>query len=318
MSVVLVTGAAGFVGGAITDALIRRGDMVIALDPVPSPRLKALAEQFGTLIIVQGDICDGELVNEVFAQYRPRDVIHCAAIVGVLASLETPARLFKVNIEGSINLFEAMAKSGTRRMVHISSEEIYGEFCADVVDETHAVAPLHAYGISKAAVEQLGRSYRVTHGVECINIRTSWVYGPGFPRDRVPLNMIRAAAEGRVLHVPGGGDERIDHTYLDDAVDGVLLALDCESHAYDAYHVASGTAPSLAEIAGIVREIAPGAEITIAPGRYKHGGEIAVPRKGALDCRRAAESFGYHPRFDIRAGVRATFDAHKASLGLQV
>lgn len=318
MSDVLVTGAAGFVGGAIVDALIRRGDTVIALDPVPSPRLNALAEKFGTLTLISGDVCDRDAVEGIFARYRPRDVIHCAAIVGVLASLETPAKLFKVNIEGSINLFEAMARSGTRRMIHISSEEIYGEFSADIVDETHAVAPLHAYGISKAAVEQLGRSYRVTHGVECINIRTSWVYGPGFPRDRVPLNMIRAAAEGRALHVPGGGDERIDHTYLDDAVEGALLALDCQSHAYDAYHVASGTAPSLAEIAAILREMAPGVEITIAPGRYKHGGEIAIPRKGALDCRRAAETFGYRPRFDIRAGVRATFDAHRASLGIQI
>lgn len=318
MSDVLVTGAAGFVGGAIVDALIRRGDTVIALDPVPSPRLNALAEKFGTLTLISGDVCDRDAVEGIFAKYRPRDVIHCAAIVGVLASLETPAKLFKVNIEGSINLFEAMARSGTRRMIHISSEEIYGEFSADIVDETHAVAPLHAYGISKAAVEQLGRSYRVTHGVECINIRTSWVYGPGFPRDRVPLNMIRAAAEGRALHVPGGGDERIDHTYLDDAVEGALLALDCQSHAYDAYHVASGTAPSLAEIAAILREMAPGVEITIAPGRYKHGGEIAIPRKGALDCRRAAETFGYRPRFDIRAGVRATFDAHRASLGIQI
>ena len=168
-------------------------------------------------------------------------------------------------------------------------------------------------------MEHLGRSYRETHGLECINVRTSWVYGPNFPRDRVPISMVKAAAERRALHVPCGAGSRIDHTYLDDAVAGTLGALDHERHDFDAYHIASDSAPSLAEIAAIVGEIAPDAPpVTVGEGDYRHAGRIAMPRKGALDCTRAAEAFGYRPQYDIRRGLEATYEAHLRTLADRV
>lgn len=317
MAKVLVTGAGGFLGGAVAQALLDRGDAVIGLDCGPNAAaLDAMAAMHAGFTPVVADICDAESVEAACA-LLPDSVIHCAAVVGVLASIAAPAKLFRVNVEGSVNLFEAMVRHDCPRMIHISSEEIYGDFRAPRIDESHCQAPLHAYGISKSAVEHLGRSYRATRGLEVVNIRTSWVYGPGFPRDRVPLNMIRAAAEGRPLHVPGGAAERIDHTYLDDAVAGILGALDCADHPHDAYHVASDSAPSLAEIAEVVRDLVPGAQITVGPGPYLHGGDIAMPRKGALDCSRAREAFGYRPQFDIKAGLAATLEAHRALLMTQ-
>lgn len=318
MNAILVTGAGGFLGRAIVAALLRRGDAVVALEAGDCAWLTAHAGSGSGLVVVQGDICDAQVVDQLFAAHRPRAVIHCAAVVGVLASLQSPCQLFRVNLEGSVNLFEAMGHAGTARMIHISSEEIYGAFDAERIDENHPQKPVHAYGISKAAVEHLGRSYREIHGLECINIRTSWVYGPDFPRDRVPVDMIRAVARRHPLHVPGGADDRIDHTYLDDAVAGVLGALDCTRHLHDAYHVASESSPSLAEIAAILGELDPKAPpVTVAGGPYRHGGTVAMPRKGALDCSRAAEAFGYRPRFDIRAGLAATLDAERRALKQQ-
>ncbi|WP_306259895.1 NAD(P)-dependent oxidoreductase [Pararhizobium sp. IMCC21322] len=315
MSKILVTGAGGFLGGAVVRALLERGDAVVGLDCGPNAAvMKTMSMSNSGFDAADADISDAEAVDSVFAEHRPRAVIHCAAVVGVLNSLASPARLFRVNVEGSVNVLEAMARHACTRMIHISSEEIYGAFRAPRIDETHHQAPLYAYGVSKATVEHLCRSYRTTHGLDCINIRTSWVYGPGFPRDRVPLNMIRAAAEGRVLHVTSGADERIDHTYLDDAVAGTLGALDCAEHAFDAYHIASDSAPSLAEIAAVVRDLVPGAKITVGFGPYKHSDEIAMPAKGALNCSRAHVAFGYQPKFDIRAGLAATLEAHRAQL----
>jgi nucleoside-diphosphate-sugar epimerase len=311
MSAILVTGAEGFLGGAVTRALLARGDAVVGLDAGACRRLHARAESDPALTVAAVDICDAEAVDAVFARHRPRAVVHCAALVGVLVSLREPARLLRVNVEGSANLFEAMARHGTRRMVHVSSEEIYGPFTSARIDEDHPVAPLYAYGVSKVAVEQLGRSYRETHGLESIDIRTSWVYGPDFPRDRVPVNLIRAAIRGTPLHVPCGAESRIDHTYLDDAVAGVIGALDHPDHPFAAYHVASGTSPSLGEIAALVRDLVPGAEVSVGPGPYRHAGEIPMPAKGALDCARAAQTFGYSPRFDIARGLAATLEAEQ-------
>lgn len=316
MNAILVTGAGGFVGRAVAAALLERGDRVLALEAGDCSPLDAMAARSGALVVARADICDAEAVDALFAAHRPRAVVHCAAVVGVIASLEAPRQLFRVNLEGSVNLFEAMARHGARRMIHISSEEIYGAFDADRIDEEHPQRPLHAYGISKAAVEHLGRSYRATRGIDCINVRTSWVYGPAFPRDRVPVSMIRAVARRRPLHVSGGATDRIDHTYLDDAVAGIVGTLDCASHRHDAYHVSSGSAASLSEIASILAELDPQAPpITVGSGPYLHAGRVAMPRKGALDCSRAATAFGYRPRFDMRAGLTAALEAERRALG---
>ena len=315
MDPILVTGAGGFLGRAITSSLLERGDAVIALEAGNCQALDIMTAGSTRLDIVRGDICDVNMLDAVFARYRPRNVIHCAAVVGVIASLQAPQQLFRVNVEGSANLLEAMVRHGSKRLVHISSEEIYGAFNAGQVDEEHPQNPVHAYGISKAAVEHLGRSYREAYGIECINIRTSWIYGPDFPRDRVPLNMIRAVARREALHVPGGADERIDHTYLDDAVAGTLAALNCTDHPYDAYHVSSQSSPSLSEIAAILAELDPYAPpVSVGDGPYRHAGRVAMPRKGTLDCSRARQAFGYVPRFDIRAGLAATLKAERAAI----
>jgi UDP-glucose 4-epimerase len=308
---VFVTGGGGFLGSALARRLVARGDAVVAFDRSFDLLARDLAPS-PHLITVPGDVTDADGLKATLHGHRPDAVIHCAAVVSVLSSIESPLATVRINIEGSVNLFEAMRSCGVRRAIHISSEETYGEFRAPVVDENHPLDPVMPYGMSKVAVEHLGRFYRDVHGLEVINLRTSWVYGPDLPRDRVPKTLIDAALAGRPLHIPSGGDSAIDHTYVDDFVDGTLAALDCPRHPFDAYNLSSGTAPTLADVVAAVKEIVPGADVSIGPGVYRHGDRIPVPRKGALDLRRARDTFGYAPKFDIRAGLRA-YAAAKAS-----
>jgi nucleoside-diphosphate-sugar epimerase len=192
-----------------------------------------------------------------------------------------------------------------KRCIHISSEEAYGAFRADQIDETHPLDPVLPYGICKATVEQLGRSYRALHGLEVVNLRTSWVYGPGLPRDRIPKNLVDAALAGRRLHIPTGAQAAIDHTYVDDVVAAILKALDQQRHRYDAYNVASGAAATVSDLVAIVRELVPGAQLSVGPGPYRHGDRVEMVRKGALDVSRAAVELGWKPRYDIRTGLAA-------------
>ncbi len=298
---VLVTGSSGFLGAAVVRALLARGDTAIGFDTQAGHDGPA----DGRLIQVKGDIADSRQVTQAVVAQGPDAVIHCAAIVSVLSSVNSPVQIVRVNIEGSLNVFEAMRTAKVRRCIHISSEEAYGAFRADRIDETHPLDPVMPYGICKAAVEQFGRTYRDLHGLEVINLRPSWVYGPGLPRARIPKNLIEAALAGRKLHIPSGADSAIDHTYIDDAVAAILAALDHPNHRYDAYNVGSGTAVSVAELIAIVRELVPGAELSVGPGPYRHGDRIEIVRKGALDVSRAAAEFGWRPRFDIRAGLAA-------------
>ena len=312
---VLVTGGAGFLGAAAMRALLARGDTAIAFDT----QLAGLADAGPAerLVRVLGDITDMANVAQALALHKPDAVLHCAAIVGVLSSLGSPINVVRVNVEGSLNVFEAMRLSGIRRCIHMSSEEAYGRFRADKIDETHPLDPVLPYGICKAAVEQLGRTYHELHGLEVINLRTSWVYGPGLPRDRIPKNLVDAALAGRELHIPTGADSAIDHTHVDDVVSAILAALDHARHAYDVYNVASGIAPTVAQIASIIRELVPGAQLSVGPGPYRHGDRVEAVPKGALDISRAAAELGWKPRYDIRTGlaayVRAVRQAQEAA-----
>jgi len=308
----LITGGAGFVGAELAAALVARGDEVLAFDLRSSPRLDALMARERKVSLVTGEIVEWPGIASALQQFRPDAVVHCAAIVGVRASLEVPMQTMRVNVEGSLNVLEAMRLFGVRRMIHMSSEETYGDFQSDVITEDHPQNPLMAYGVSKVAVEHLGRSYAQRYGLECLNLRTSWVYGPGLPRPRVPKTLIDAAVAGRPLKMVNGADFRVDHTYIDDLVDGTLLVLDRAEHPFDVYHIASGIAPSLAEIAAIIRDLVPGADLSLGPGTIEFVPGVLAWKKGALDVSRATRTLGYRPRFDIRAGIAATIKAQRS------
>ena len=313
MASIVVTGANGFIGVEIVRALAARGDRVAAFDVAVGPALRALAEGGGRVTIVPGEISEWHHVANLIRDHRPEAVVHCAAIVGVVASAQAPFATMRVNVGGALNVFEAMRLFGVTRVLNLSTEEIYGDFRAARIDESHPCFPSMPYGISKFAVEQIGRDYARDHGLDVVNLRTCWVYGPGLPRPRVPKILVDAAVEGRALHIPSGGDFRVDHVYVDDLVSGVLAALDKPEHRFDAYHIASGEAPSLAEIVDVVNDLVPGARISVGPGHYAFGDRVRVARKGALDIARAAAELGYRPRFDIRRGLAAYIDARRAA-----
>ncbi len=303
MQRVLVTGASGFVGLEVAKALARRGTEVIAFDMVVGAGLAALAASSRNVRAVPGEITEWQAVAGLLKDHAPDAVVHCAALVGVPASIAAPFRTFEVNVGGSLNLLEAMRLFGVRRMIHLSSEETYGQFEAPAATEDHPQRPLMPYGISKLAVEQLGRSYRALHGLECINIRTCWVYGPLLPRPRIPKNLLDAALAGRPLHLPEGGDFSVDHTHVSDCVQGILLALDKRDHPFDAYNIGSGRATSVREMVEIIKGLVPGADLSAGPGNYTYGGVVAMVKKGALDISRARRVLEYEPRFDFRAGM---------------
>ncbi len=298
---VLVTGGAGFLGKALIQRLLQRGDKVVAFDTTVASLADLQCEYGDKLVSVAGDITDMSCVALTFKAHRPDVVAHCAAVVGILA---TPTASMRTNVEGSINVFDAMRLFDVRRCIHISSEESYGTFNAVMINEDHPQNPVSAYGISKLTVEHLSRCYRAFYDLDVIHMRTSWVYGVSLPRNRIPKNLIDAALAGRPLHLPHGGESAIDHTHVEDFVSGVVLALDLPQHPYDAYNIGSGTAPTLYEVVETIKEVVPGADISVGPGVYRYLGEIEICRKGALDVSRARDVLGYVPKFDFRAGVR--------------
>jgi len=311
---ILVTGACGWLGSAIVTALLERGDRVVAVDLAVTPPMAALAAQNPRLVAAAVDLGEWHQVVRAFEAHRPDAVIHAAAIVGVIQAADIPLKALHVNVAGAVNLFEAMRLTGVKRVVHISTEETYGDFQAPVIDEDHPQKPLSVYGLTKLAAEHYGRVYSRDHGLECINVRTCWVYGPHLPRLRMPRTFIEAALRGEPYHQPDGGNLAVDQVYIADTVAGVLLALDKPQHRFDAYNIATGTAPTLRDTADAVNRAIPGAKITVGDtGPYHHGGRVLTAAKGALDIRRAAAELGYRPRYDLQQGIEATIEATRAA-----
>ena len=311
MARVLVTGGAGWLGAAVVRRLAARGDQVVVLDNFQAGAPANLEGLGSSVRLIPGDITDLSGLLLVIKEHRVQRIVHAAAIVSVLSSLGAPSHVTRVNIEGTLNVLEAMRLFEVERAVHISSEETYGDFRYEPIDEEHPLAPTAPYGITKVASEHLGRFYRAQHKTDFINVRTSWVYGPGFPRLRIPRTLIEAALEKRPLHLPQGGDARIDHTYLDDCVEGILLALDHPTHPFDVYNIGSGQSWSTAELAAMVRELVPGADLTVGPGPHRFTDQMAAPKKGALDITRARTVLGYRPKYDLRQGLAANIEWYR-------
>jgi len=309
---ILVTGAGGWLGSAIVRALLARGDTVLAADLAFGPEMAALAASHPALACAVVDLGEWPQVMRLFEGGRPDAVIHAAAIVGVAQAADIPIKALRVNVEGALHLFEAMRLAGVKRVVHISTEETYGDFESALIDEEHPQRPVSVYGVTKLAVEHYGRVYSRDHGLECINVRTCWVYGPRLPRPRVPRTFIEAALRGEPFHLAEGGAFAVDQVYIDDTVAGALLALDKAQHRYDSYNIATGEAPSVADVARIVNAAVPGARITVGAGEYAHGSTVRSARKGALDIRRAQAELGYRPQYDLQRGILATIEATRA------
>jgi UDP-glucose 4-epimerase len=312
MACIVVTGGSGFIGSATVRALAARGDRVIVFDIARPQRIEALLASHPNVEFIGGQLTEWPHVAALMQQREVDAVIHRAAVVGVSNSLASPIGTFRTNVDGSLNVLEAMRLFGVRRFIHLSSEETYGPFDAAIIDETHPNRPRQPYGISKYAVERLACDYTDAYGIECIHIRTCWVYGPGLPRPRVPKTLVDAALSGQKLHIASGGDFRVDHVYIDDCVDGILRALDKPVHRFDVYHIATGQAPSLFEIAEIVKTLVPGTDLEIGPGNYRFTDGAEPVRKGALDISRAQKELGYSPRFPIEAGLSAYVEAARS------
>lgn len=301
MSAILVTGGGGFIGLALAQAIAARGDKAVAFDlTFPDD-----VEPSSQLQLVRGDVTDAAGVIAAARAHGVDHIIHTAAIVGIAPAVQMATTVVRVNVQGSINVFEAARILGVARVVHMSSEEVYGRYAAATVAEDGPTFPPTVYGASKLATEHFGRAWRTMHGLDVINLRIGWTYGLRLPRARVPRILVDAAVAGVALHLPEGGDSRMDHTYIDDIVDGTLAALDEPRHPYDTYNLATGIAPSVHELIAVLRDIVPGARISAGDGEIKHPGGIDMPRKGALDISRASQVFGYRPRYDLRAGLDA-------------
>ena len=234
---VLVTGAAGFIGAALSARLLQRGDRVVGLDNLNDyydPSLKqARLRQIEAIAsedawrFAEMALEDGDALMALFAAEKPEVVVNLAAQAGVRYSLENPAAYIQSNLVGFGHLLEACRHHGTENLVYASSSSVYGGNRNLPFHEQQPVNhPVSLYAASKKANELMAHTYSHLYGLPATGLRFFTVYGPWGRPDMAPMLFARAILAGAPIKVFNHGKMQRDFTYIDDIVEGVLRCCD--------------------------------------------------------------------------------------------
>jgi UDP-glucuronate 4-epimerase len=230
----LVTGSAGFIGSALSQRLLARGDQVIGLDNIndyyetslKEARLARLKPHAGFTEARMGLEQRDELYR-LFEQYRPQRVVNLAAQAGVRYSLKNPHAYMDSNIVGFCNILEACRHYDVEHLVYASSSSVYGANTAMPFSVHHNVDhPLSLYAASKKANELMAHTYSHLYGLATTGLRFFTVYGPWGRPDMALFQFTRAILEDKPIDVFNYGNHQRDFTYIDDIVEGVIRVLD--------------------------------------------------------------------------------------------
>ncbi len=321
---ILVTGGAGFIGANfVLDWLASNNEGVVNLDALTyAGNLESLAslESDARHVFVQGDICDRALLDRLFAEHKPRAVVHFAAESHVDRSIHGPGAFIKTNVEGTFTLLEATrahwaalpaAAKAAFRFHHVSTDEVYGSLSKTdpPFTETDTYEPNSPYSASKAASDHLVRAWHHTYGLPVITTNCSNNYGPyHFPEKLIPLMIVNALA-GKPLPVYGDGQQVRDWLYVKDHGSAIRAVL-AGGKPGEVYNVGGWNEKPNIEIVqticALLDEMRPNPAgsynrfITYVTDRPGHD------RRYAIDARKIERELGWKPAETFDTGIRKT------------
>ena len=235
MATTLVTGGAGFIGRRVVERLAQDGHEVVVLDALTYAAhpgaLQALSNAL-PVQLVEGDVATPQTVEAVFARVSPELVFHLAAETHVDRSLDDAAPFLRTNVHGTWEVAQACLRHGVQRLVHVSSDEVYGDRSGlSTSVETDPTTPTNPYSASKACADHLVLATVRSHGLDAVVTRGANTYGPGqFPEKLLPLAARRWAA-GKSMGIYGDGQQVRHWLYVDDHADGIVAAAGAPSGA---------------------------------------------------------------------------------------
>ena len=301
---ILVTGGLGFIGHNVVQKLEHLGHEISTTDIqtnygllsqqklefLISERLKKIS----TNRIYKIDIADQYGIEYIFNQTKPDVIIHLASFPRQKIVNHNPMIGSQTMITGLLNLLEASVRHNISKFVYVSSSMVYGDFTDGVTEDT-VCNPIGPYAIMKLAGEQLVKDYTKRFKLDHTILRPSAVYGPLDIEDRVVSKFMSNAICDKVLQV-FGGNETLDFTYIDDAVDGIVNSTLSKNTNNKTYNITKSDSVLLLEAAHIAIDIAGAGEIELLDKDPEY------PSRGSLSIANARKDFGFDPKIEVGAG----------------
>ena len=304
---ILITGAAGFVGGHLIKAFAERGHKLAAIDLGTSP----LFEEYG-VVAHQADLLDKAAMLEVMAEEKPDAVVHLAAIANVPFAWEHPAKTMAVNVGGTATLLEALAEAVPGgKILTIGSSDAYGltAKCGQPLTEEQPCQPQNPYSISKLCAEQLAIQLAGKYGLTVIAARSFNHFGPGQKPGFVVsdfASQVAAIEKGEQEPVLSVGDLTAarDFTYIDDII-AAYVALTEKEIPTGIYNICSGKPRKIEEVLqGLLALSTKEIEVRKDPARMRPSEVPFFVGDGS----KIFEAVGWQPKMDFQAGLKKTLD----------
>ncbi len=312
---ILVTGGAGFIGSHTVDALLERGDQVVAVDNLndyydPARKRANLAHlsDHPRFRLVQADVRDAQAMAALFE--RPFDaIVHLAAMANVRYSIGRAPLYYAVNVQGTLNLLELAVQHRVERFVFASTSSVYGRTQQIPFVETDPCnRPLAPYPATKKACEVLGYAYHNLHGLNFTALRFFSVYGPRGRPDMMPYIVTDRIFRGETIKLFNRGRMQRDWTYVDDIVTGVLAAID-RPLGYEIINLGRGEPVWMDAFVRLVEELVGRPAILETPPAPP-----SEPPVTFASVEKARRLLDYHPTVPVAEGMRRLWAWYRRSV----
>ncbi|MFZ1998339.1 MAG: SDR family oxidoreductase [Candidatus Sulfotelmatobacter sp.] len=317
MSTYLITGAAGFIGSALTRAVLARGDQVRGIDNFSTGKRENIDEVLDRIDFREADLLD---LGAVHSACRGVDyVLHHAAIPSVPRSVADPLETNRTSVDATMNLLVAARDAKVKRVVYAASSAAYGDTPTLPKSEDMQPSPISPYAVAKLAGEHYMASFWRCYGLETVSLRYFNIFGPrqdpDSPYSGVLAKFILRMLQGERPTIFGDGTQSRDFTYVDNVVEANLLACKAPAVAVagQVFNVATGRASDLNEAVRVLKKL-----IGYA-GEVKYGAERAGDVKHSLaDLTRVKEHLGYTVRVDFEEGLHRTIAWYRRAAEIPV
>jgi UDP-glucuronate 4-epimerase len=302
---ILVTGGAGFIGSHTVEALLARGERVIALDNFndfydPERKRRNVAPFLSNpnFRLVQGDIRDRTMLEHLFTTEPIRRIVHIAAMANPRFSIKNPQLYEEVNVTGTLNLVELAVRQGVQHFVFASSSSIYGaDAPVPYKEDARTDRPLSPYAATKKMAEVLLYTFHYLYGLPVTVLRFFTVYGERGRPDMAVYLFTDWIARNQPVRLFGDGSQSRDYTYVKDTVSGVIAALDRPS-GYQTFNLGNSNPQTNAHLIEVI-EGTLGKKAVIEKLDYPSADPIIT----CADITRARADLGYNPQVPLQEGV---------------